>query len=393
MNFNNKIIQLFSNSFIAKLLMKDVILLNSNPPMCDNAYYVYKEILNRKLNDKFKLVWIVSKNNEKCSVNEKNVLFVSKEQKLKYSYYRIFSKYIMDCNPFILKTNKYQTRIYLSHSCPVKELKELHQSGGHIDYLISCSSFWNDIWKKLYSGSNLVKEYVIAGLPRNDTFFDRSQWKILFPEIEREKTILWLPTYRNHKTKRNFEQYTDIHFPLGLPCLDDIEQVKELNNYLKEAKSILVIKPHPAQDLTEIKELDFSNIKLIDNSYFEEDTTLYNYLPSIDALITDYSSVYWDFLLADKPVGLAIPDFEQYTQHIKIPYDYEKCVIGIRILSYNDLRSFIKSVVNNEDLYKSERNKNLSVYHKYVDGNASKRVVDLFEDIISKKKDKDEKSN
>ncbi|MBQ9280414.1 MAG: CDP-glycerol glycerophosphotransferase family protein [Clostridia bacterium] len=381
MSFNEKI-----KKFIPiKKFMKNIILLDSNPPLCDNAYYVYKELLRRNINNKYKIIWIVEKNKDLRKSKEKNVFFVSKEQVWKYRYYHNFSRYILDCNPFIRKLNKYQFRIYLSHGCPVKILDKLFRNSGAIDYITTTAEFWSNVRKNTYKGTNLVKNFVETGFPRDDLFFDKNQWISLFPDIEREKTILWLPTYRNHTIKRNYEQYTGIHFPLGIPCFESIEQVKQLNNFLASKKVLLVIKPHPAQDVSEIKSIDLSNLKIIYDTYFEEGTTLYNYLPALDALITDYSSVYWDFLLADKPIGLAIPDFNDYTEHVKMPYDYEHEVIGERILDYDGLVMFIENISSNKDILKYERNRNIDKYHKYRDGNSAKRVVDILEKEMNKR--------
>ena len=130
--------------------------------------------------------------------------------------------------------------------------------------------------------------------------------------------------------------------------------------------------------------MNYSNIKLIYDYYFENNTNLYNYLPLVDALITDYSSVYFDFLLADKPIGLAIPDLELYKEIVNQPYNYEETVIGEKILNYNELVNFITNVIEEKDIMKEERNKAKLVYHKFIDGNSSSRVIEILKKQVGR---------
>ncbi|MBR2289904.1 MAG: CDP-glycerol glycerophosphotransferase family protein [Clostridia bacterium] len=377
MNIKKKLKEMYYNLPI-KFLLKNYILLDSNPVMCDNAYYVYKELIARKINEKYKLIWFIKDDTELRVVEDKNVIFVSRQRKWKILYYNFFAKYILDCNWFIPKVNKYQCRIHLSHGCPVKLMDEYYKKSGKMDLIISLGDFWSEVYKKVYEKLNLLDSVEETGFPRNDTFFTEKEQINFYPNIRREKTILWLPTYRNHKALRNDAQYTGITFPLGIPCFSDINQLNELNADLRNRSILLIIKPHPAQDLNEIKKFELSNIKIIDDSYFEETTNLYNYLPLIDALITDYSSVYWDFLLADKPIGLAIPDLEEYSKHVMMPYEYKEAVIGDYLYNYEDLVSFIADISNSNDNKRVERKRIIDKYHKYQDGNSSKRVVDLL---------------
>ena len=363
-----------------KLLMKNIILFESNPDYSDSAYYVFQECINRGINNKCKLVWLcLNYDKNKKYPKYKNVKFVNRRNKSIMLYYCIFSKYICDCNSYVYKFNKNQFRIHLRHGIICKQVDDYLISMGKTDCYIVESD--NDLKtsQKIYDKYHLVDNYIKCGSPRNDTFFIKENKYKFYPNINRKKTILWLPTYRQHKNLGSNDMYNmkDINFPLGIPCFDNIDELKETNEYLKQKKVLLIIKPHPAQDISNIKNIKLSNIKIINDTYFKNFTNLYHYLPNVDALITDYSSVYFDFLYANKPIGLAIPDFELYTSHVKPVYDYNKTVIGEKILTNEDLKTFIKNISEGKDIMYKKRIKT-KYYNKK--GNASKKIVNLLEE-------------
>ena len=93
------------------------------------------------------------------------------------------------------------------------------------------------------------------------------------------------------------------------------EDVLDLNGFLAEKRVLLVFKPHPAQDLSVMKDLNCSNIRFIYNDYMLGRGIQTNeLLAQTDALITDYSGIYYDYLLTDKPIGVTLDDYEDYKQ-------------------------------------------------------------------------------
>ena len=369
-------------NFPLKSFLKNIILFESNPDYSDNTYYVFKELLNQNINEKCKLVWLVKDEKEFEDIKIKNVEFIGDRpsfgKKFKLKYYHLFAKCIVDCNKYVKKMNKNQYRIHLTHGSPVKLVTDYWLQSGEIDAFVVMSEFWRNITQNIYENSGLVKEYLISGLPRNDNFLNLKNNKVFFEEIKREKTILWLPTYRQHKNVADEKFQVGVNFPFGIPCFESIEDAKKVDKILIAKNTLLIIKPHPAQDLSKIKDMNCSNIKIIYDSYFENHSNLYEYLPTVDAMITDYSSVYFDFMLADKPIGLAVPDLETYTKTFVMPYDYNKTVVGEKILTNDDLITFISNVAEDKDVMKTKRNEVKKIYHQNFDGKASYRVVELL---------------
>src|SRR5699024_2389007 len=93
--------------------------------------------------------------------------------------------------------------------------------------------------------------------------------------------------------------------------------VSELNNILFEEKILLIIKPHPEQNLKYFDDIFTEHIKVINNDdLLYNNVDLYALLSESDALLTDYSSVYIDYLLLNKPIGFTIDDINNYEKNL-----------------------------------------------------------------------------
>ncbi|AGC67176.1 CDP-glycerol:poly(glycerophosphate) glycerophosphotransferase [Thermoclostridium stercorarium subsp. stercorarium DSM 8532] len=111
-----------------------------------------------------------------------------------------------------------------------------------------------------------------------------------------DKIILFMPTFRKSKIINRIDSTSD--FPII-----SSKNISEINSFLKENKVLLVIKPHPYQNDIEFLNLEFTNIiKFTNEDLAMKNVLLYELLGQVDALVTDYSSVYFDFLLTQKPI-------------------------------------------------------------------------------------------
>ena len=375
-----------------KKILKKNILLESNPDYADNTKFVFDEIIRRKLNKEYKIIWVVNNKKEFRDIKIPNVRFISRHsgkiEKIRYIIKVLFSKYIIDCNEYIHKSNKYQFRIYLTHGQPLKLAIEYIKEAGEFDYMVTTSEYFKKIFEKDFK---IEKDKIlITGFPRTDAFFKNETPVCVFPSINRKKTIIWMPTYRNHRNWTNNPTFNmNMHYKFGIPCINSEKELYKLNNFLKENKVLLVLKLHPAENISKIKNLELSNIKLFDNSFFKEKhSNIYNVLPLMDALITDYSSVYYDYLFADKPIGLTVSDLEEYSKHVELIENYRNVIKGEYIENFEDLCKFFTNVVNCKDELKESRNEAKKMFHAYIDGQSSARVVDLLEKNMNKEREK-----
>lgn len=367
-----------------KPFLKNYILMESNPDYSDNTRAVFEELIKQKYNQKCKIIWFVDEKEKYDDIKIKNVKFIKRNKKMRnfiiFLYYNLFAKYIIDCNKYIRKLNKNQFRIHLTHGAFIKITPGYSQSSGEFDYVIQLSDFFTDSVKKMFKINE--NKIITTGFPRNDIFFEKEKNTLnVFPEIKRKKDILWLPTYRKHKNDSN--QYYK-SFKFGVPSIDNDEEIKELNEMLKKDEILLIIKLHPAEDDSKISKLELSNIKLIKDTIFEKKHFCLNdLLTKMDALITDYSSVYYDFLLTGKPIGLAITDIDEYKEKVGLIFEnYEKNIQGEHIYNFSDLKKFINNIANENDIKYKERIEKVNLYHKYQDGNSSKRVVEILKKRI-----------
>ena len=106
---------------------------------------------------------------------------------------------------------------------------------------------------------------------------------------------------------------------------------------------------------------------------------LYDLLSVSDALITDFSSVFADYLLTDKPIGFELSDYENYSKGKGFIIDNPlERMPGKFIYNINDFNDFINEVVAGVDYYKEQRKTERDIIHKYQDGNSTVRILKYF---------------
>ncbi len=143
---------------------------------------------------------------------------------------------------------------------------------------------------------------------------------------------------------------------------------------------LVVLKPHFAQDVSAIKALDLSNIIFISDDFFlQNDITSYRFVGSCDALLTDYSSIYFDYTLCDKPIGLIWEDYEEYAKNPGFAVDMDAAMKGgVKIYTLEELENFVQDVATGVDRLKQERREVRDLYNYSTDGKNSERVVDFL---------------
>jgi CDP-glycerol glycerophosphotransferase len=217
--------------------------------------------------------------------------------------------------------------------------------------------------KKIKSFAN--KNVYITGSPRNDLFFDRSlAEKDYSKELGLNKynrVIVYAPTFRDHCF---VEPFTEKFFV-------------ELNKQLKNKNEIFLIKKHPLDKELKIPK-KYSNIKDITTQVSD----VQELLLCTDLLITDYSAIVTDYILTNKPALFYIYDYDTYIKKSRtLYYDLKKTLSGPFIYDEKTLLQYLKEDSWSKtkeywEKYKSFKDR----FHKYQDGNSSKRVVELVLD-------------
>lgn len=232
--------------------------------------------------------------------------------------------------------------------------------------LLFCTS---DILIDLFSQSHQVpKENVFAtGYPRNDAFFQKTPDHIpIIPRLNRFKKenckiAIYMPTHR---------KFGQVNI-----CSSLKDNISQINSELKKMNTVLLVKLH----FCHLKELEnqnqnYSNIIFVTDEDINQD--IYPILPKTDLLITDYSSIFFDYLLLDKPIIFAPFDKEDYLANDRDFYfDYDEITPGPKAKNWNEVLIQIRIFADNPDLYKTERNKMKNKFNKFTDGNSSKRII------------------
>tara|TARA_Y100000590_G_scaffold450526_1_gene590351 strand:+ start:2056 stop:3279 length:1224 start_codon:yes stop_codon:yes gene_type:complete len=222
----------------------------------------------------------------------------------------------------------------------------LHYLISPVDYYLCVSPFTANFVENLYdipSKKTLInygiKKDFLLTKNKNDFIFDFEKNKIL--NINKDKkNIFFLPTHR----KRDVYEIFNYNFNPEL-----------LNDILKNNNAMLYINFHP---LTYRKKFSFiekySNIKILESKGDENNLII----DQFDMLITDYSSIYVDFLLFDKPIILAPFDFKSYIKsERKIISNYFNLPSPIA-KDWNELTIKIQEFLHDDaDKYREERKK------------------------------------
>ena len=111
--------------------------------------------------------------------------------------------------------------------------------------------------------------------------------------------------------------------------------------------------------------------------------TIYHIMDAFDGLITDYSSVYADFMLLNKPIIFSCPDLEKYQKDRGFVVDDPRLLMpGPVAKTQNELTSVIGDLLNGKDEYKNHRQYLMPFFHKNLDGYSSKRLLHIIENEL-----------
>ena len=294
------------------LPLRNRIVFESNPEFSCNALPVYMEMVKRGIRDKYEIYWLVEDKSKYKEDNSGNNYLNYKETgigELKKKYILATSKALIFTNRFLTKCKKNQLVINLMHGSPLKRAPGYCENDT-CDYVITESRFFNDVVSEELNVP--VNKMVSLGYPRTDVLGGSYDSRPKLNISVQSKIIVWMPTFRKNKTS-GFS-YGSIR-SLGVPLFDTLVDFEEVNDVLAQNNVQLIIKLHPAEDLSGLELHSYSNISFIsDKELNEKGLTSYNLLADSDALITDYSSVYYDYLLVNKPIGLVVDNLEEFTK-------------------------------------------------------------------------------
>ncbi|MEE6657752.1 CDP-glycerol glycerophosphotransferase family protein [Pediococcus acidilactici] len=234
------------------------------------------------------------------------------------------------------------------------------------DYLLTGNATAADLQKNAFRlGDNQI---VMSGLPRIDQLLDMNSTKR--EKIRQElgitatkRVILYEPTWRDDEIV-----YVDQY---GMKSKVDFENL----SYSLPKDVVVLVKFHP---LITSGRPEFENLSnIIDVSDWQSNVEL---LAVADLLITDYSSVLFDFAVTNKPMIFMVPDLEEYQDYVRGLYvdDYEAFVPGPVVKSTNELVEAINSWTNADPKWQNYQRKVVAFnqeYNSWNDGRSAQKAM------------------
>lgn len=214
------------------------------------------------------------------------------------------------------------------------------------------------------------------GYPRNDVLFQDNKLVNVLTLAEQEnldhvmqakdrgmKILTYMPTFRD--SERLFF---------------DVMDLEEFNAFLARENLLFLAKMHPKSKMKEaFSRISYSNIRSLD-----AEIDPYTFLGQVDLLVTDYSSIYSDYLMLNRPSVLFPFDFEEYSRDTRECYfTYDEYMPEIRAYTMPELMEDICLVLR-EDTYEAGRLALRDRIFAEADGRASERLYEKIRRLAFK---------
>ncbi len=294
--------------------------------------------------------------------------------------YNVQYKELMKCSliftaesyPLPFKTAKHKV-VFLSYFIPFKDDYKCHVGEDYdslFDLCVSSSLIYSNIVAHTYHVD--FGKFNVLGFPRDDELFSPYFCPELDKDIESsvdykvEKVLLYSPTHRDYEEKEDSKR-----------CVLGFEISKsKMEKFLRENGLLIICKLHSHQNDAVINN-NLPNGMVIhkpNNSY-----GLCELMQRADALITDYTSAYFDYLLLDRPVLFNFYDYQIYKETRGFSYDPLEPIIAGDV--FTDEQSFYEACsryVDGQDSYAEKRRWVRDLQHKYLDCNSSERIYNYL---------------
>lgn len=364
---------------------KNIILFESNVGRnyTGNPKAIYENMVKRGLDRQYKCVYILENTNIPLQGNAKKV----KRLRLAYFYYMaVAGVWVSDSRfPEFIVKRKNTKYIQTWHGTPLKKLAldmdSIHMDGENSldeykekfrensstwDYLISQNRFSTEVFSRCFDFHKAMLEY---GYPRNDVLFEGNcqetitKLKEKYAIPEGKKVLLYAPTWRDN------EFYGNNRYKFNQAL--DYDMLKKA---ISDEYIILVKCHYLVQD-----SIDWSRYSGFVYS-FDSKTDIADLYLVADALITDYSSVMFDYSLLKRPMFFFAYDLKEYKDELRgFYFDYMEEIPGP--ISQTTEELIIQVREYNSEFWNHKYEAFSDKFNTFDKGNASERVVDLIQSL------------
>jgi CDP-glycerol glycerophosphotransferase len=269
-----------------------------------------------------------------------------------------------------------QNVVALWHGEPPTKAAGLFEGNGplHATYAPVCSTVGRAYRSAEFDIPPL--QVPIVGAPRNDRMLQadsRAVRQIVLGQDADRTTFLWMPSYRVTEFGGKLRADAAGARP---GAVFPPQELRRIDDWLVEHGAQAVLKVHH-RDSNRFSG-DYRAIRVLRQGELEQrGLTLYPVLSAFDALITDMSSVWVDYLLLDKPILFAFPDVDDYRDGRGLNLEpFEHWVPGPFARTTDELLRAMADVVAGRDPLGEERRRARLRFHQFPDSRSSARLLD-----------------
>lgn len=352
--------------------------------LTDSPFAIFKYLLHTPEFKDYQHIWSVSSFENLESVIAQyqglgNVKFVKRNSKA-YLKALASSKYLINNSTFQSFFIRKKEQIYINtwHGTPLKSMgfdipgnpsvsQNVVRNFLSADYLISPNEHTTNMFLDSYKLKGIYNgEIIEEGYPRIDlTFHTESDTyndflvKIGLSMDKNKKTILYAPTWKGTNVSK---------------AKNDMYQIIADMNYLKNRVSEeynLLIKVHP---FLYVEARRFPEIKDVLIPDFVDTNEL---LSVVDILITDYSSIFFDYLVTDKPILFYVWDYDDYNE-TRGRYLSDEELPGPTLFTINEVADAVQNIEKVSPDYKNVYLNAKDRFARHDDGDVTKRIVEYI---------------
>lgn len=345
--------------------------------MTDSPLYIFLNLIKDDQYKNFKHIWIIREgiDVETFLINipkeYRNRLEIIQRNTISYAKWLLKSEYLITNSTFQNFFHKRRGQYYINtwHGTPLKfmgydipgsktSLKNVQRNFMITDYLISPNPHTTNLFLDKYKLKGIYEGTILEyGYPRNDILFDNDESVLnnlrnMGVNLNGKPIVLYTPTWKG----------TSMNSPAG-----SMEQILTETNILQsfnQDKQILV-KVHPYAYRQALNNPELSKILIPDA------IDANRILSIVDTLVTDYSSIFFDFLITNRPIIFYSWDKEQYDIYRGMYLDEGDLPAPV-LTDINEVAKLIsKNYDTNNSRYQNIRSKMTSLE----DGSATQRVI------------------
>ena len=349
----------------------------------DAIYALLSEYARSTNKKEFRKISVVQTQKLNPYISLPNIIFIP-YGKIRF-FFRVFrAKYIITDIMFGDEyLSKEQIVVNIWHGVGLKSILGLTNEYSNrkkplATYAMSYSDYFNSIVSKCF----LIQpdKVLPSGSPRNDLFYSgkKTDLNLLYPNIgDFKKIVIWMPTYRQSSKASSADDGKE--YPYGIPLVDE-KNIVVLDESLRSHDVFLIIKHHVLQDKQSILPVKLTNILIITSEdVLDTGISLYQLIGQCDALITDYSSIFFEYMSLDRPICYAYDDYDEYNSKRGFMFEKPKeLMVGYHANTIDQLMLFVQDLARGVDIYEADRRSCIKKMNLYTDNLNSKRLLSLL---------------